>query len=45
LRNIRIYLPSYAELTYEEARQEGVIFIHLEEREEGFAGNKARISG
>jgi len=39
-------MPSYAELAYEEARREGVVFIHLEEKEEvAFAGNKARISG
>jgi heterodisulfide reductase subunit A-like polyferredoxin len=38
--------PSYAELAYEEARREGVLFIHLEE-EEGlsFHEGKAHISG
>jgi heterodisulfide reductase subunit A-like polyferredoxin len=38
--------PSYAELTYEQARREGIIFIHLEE-EEGisFDEGKVRIMG
>jgi heterodisulfide reductase subunit A-like polyferredoxin len=39
-------MPSYAELDYEEARREGVIFIHLEEGETiTFEPGKAAISG
>ena len=39
-------VPSYGELLYEEARREGVLFIHLEEGEEvDFEGGGARISG
>ncbi len=38
--------PSYGELAYEEARREGVVFIHLEEGEEiSFEGRTARITG
>jgi heterodisulfide reductase subunit A-like polyferredoxin len=38
--------PSYGELLYEEARREGVIFIHLEEGETvTFDDGKARIKG
>ncbi|MGD0230233.1 MAG: FAD-dependent oxidoreductase [Syntrophorhabdales bacterium] len=38
--------PSYGEIAYEEARREGVIFIHLEEGEDvTFDGGAARISG
>ena len=38
--------PSYGELLYEEARREGVIFIHLEEGETvNFDDGKARITG
>jgi heterodisulfide reductase subunit A-like polyferredoxin len=38
--------PSYAELVYEEARREGVLFIHLEEGEDlSVEGGRARISG
>ncbi len=36
--------PSYAEITYEEARREGIVFVHLEEDEAiSFDGNHARI--
>lgn len=39
-------MPSYAELDYEEARREGVVFVHLEEGETVAAeGGKVRISG
>lgn len=38
--------PSYGELIYEEARREGIIFIHLEEEETvDFDGGKARVAG
>ncbi|MBS1233268.1 MAG: 4Fe-4S ferredoxin [Nitrospirae bacterium] len=38
--------PSYGELLYEEARREGVVFIHLEEGETiTFEDDKARITG
>jgi heterodisulfide reductase subunit A-like polyferredoxin len=38
--------PSYSELLYEEARREGVVFIHLEEGEKiTFDDSKARITG
>ena len=38
--------PSYGELLYEEARREGVVFIHLEEGETiAFDDAKARIAG
>ena len=38
--------PSYAELGYEKARREGVVFIHLEEDEKvDFSEGEARISG
>ncbi len=38
--------PSYAEVAYEAARREGIIFIHLEEGERiDFEEGKARISG
>ena len=38
--------PSYAELGYERARREGVVFIHLEEDEKvDFSEGEARISG
>jgi NAD-dependent dihydropyrimidine dehydrogenase PreA subunit len=36
--------PSYAELTYEEARREGIVFVHLEEDEAVvFNGDNVRI--
>jgi len=36
--------PSYGELTYEEARREGIVFVHLEEDEAVvFNGNHVRI--
>jgi heterodisulfide reductase subunit A-like polyferredoxin len=39
-------MPSYGELLYEEARREGVIFIHLEEGETiVFDDGKARVAG
>jgi heterodisulfide reductase subunit A-like polyferredoxin len=39
-------MPSYAEIIYEEARREGIIFIHLEEGESVvFEDGKARITG
>jgi heterodisulfide reductase subunit A-like polyferredoxin len=38
--------PSYGELTFEEARREGIIFINLEEGEKiNREGGKARITG
>ncbi len=38
--------PSYGELAYEQARREGVLFVHLEEGERvAFEGNTARIEG
>lgn len=37
--------PSYGELTYELARREGIVFIHLEEDERvSFAGNRVSIA-
>ncbi len=39
-------MPSYSELVYEEARREGVVFVHLEEGESvAFNDGKARITG
>ncbi|HVN97211.1 MAG TPA: FAD-dependent oxidoreductase [Syntrophorhabdaceae bacterium] len=39
-------MPSYGEFDYEEARREGIIFIHLEEGETvAFDTGKARITG
>jgi heterodisulfide reductase subunit A-like polyferredoxin len=39
-------MPSYAELDYEDARREGVIFVHLEEGETiGFEAGKTAIGG
>lgn len=36
--------PSYSEITYEEARREGIVFVHLEEDETmAFDGARARI--
>ncbi len=38
--------PSYGELVYEQARREGVMFIHLEEGEDlTFDKNEARVTG
>ena len=38
--------PSYGELVYEDARREGIVFIHLEEGEiVTFDGDQARITG
>jgi heterodisulfide reductase subunit A-like polyferredoxin len=38
--------PSYGELTFEEARREGIVFINLEEGEEvGFESGQVRITG
>jgi heterodisulfide reductase subunit A-like polyferredoxin len=43
-RNMSV--PSYGELTYEEARREGIIFVHLEEGEDVvFEGSTAAING
>jgi heterodisulfide reductase subunit A-like polyferredoxin len=37
--------PSYGELTYEEARREGIVFVHLEEDETvSFDGNRVRVA-
>ena len=37
--------PSYGEITYEEARREGVVFVHLEEDETiAFDGGRVRIT-
>ncbi|HOE18122.1 MAG TPA: FAD-dependent oxidoreductase [Syntrophorhabdaceae bacterium] len=37
--------PSYGEIAYEEARREGVVFVHLEEDETAaFDGNQVRIA-
>jgi len=37
--------PSYGEVAYEEARREGVVFVHLEEDEAvAFDGNQVRIA-
>jgi heterodisulfide reductase subunit A-like polyferredoxin len=37
--------PSYAELTYEEARREGIVFVHLEEDEKvTFDGDRVHIA-
>ncbi|MCX5815629.1 MAG: FAD-dependent oxidoreductase [Proteobacteria bacterium] len=39
-------MPSYAELVYEKARREGIVFIHLEEDETvSFSDKQACISG
>jgi len=39
-------MPSYSELAYEEARREGVVFVHIEEGESvAFDNGKARITG
>ncbi len=41
-----VVMPSYAELEYEEARREGVLFIHLEEGEGAtFEAGKVRVGG
>ncbi|HPC66378.1 MAG TPA: FAD-dependent oxidoreductase [Syntrophorhabdaceae bacterium] len=38
--------PSYAEIDYEQARREGVVFIHLEEEEQAFFDNSVfKITG
>jgi NAD-dependent dihydropyrimidine dehydrogenase PreA subunit len=43
-RNISV--PSYGELDYEQARREGVLFIHLEEGQDAvFDGRTVRIAG
>jgi NAD-dependent dihydropyrimidine dehydrogenase PreA subunit len=42
-RNISV--PSYGELAYEQARREGVLFIHLEEEDAVFDGRTVRITG
>ena len=43
-RNISV--PSYGELAYEQARREGVLFIHLEEGQDAvFDGRTVRITG
>lgn len=37
--------PSYGEITYEEARREGIVFVHLEEDETvAFDGDRVRIA-
>jgi NAD-dependent dihydropyrimidine dehydrogenase PreA subunit len=39
-------VPSYAELDYEEARREGIVFVHLEEHEKiAFERDCVRIQG